>query len=682
MLKSFLLIKKYTLNTERAMSNNFKYWVSVFIGFLIIVITYKYSSSLFEGFDTSDSIDTSSDSLLTNTVNPQITGNISPSPSSGPSGANTPAPNNTITASTSNGPAGGNYNGPDVNNTLKLPHPDKLLMYFNSFNIESVPNVPNNNNTYFCQANKWCDAIVPSNNIQYFLNGQNVPAKINNTGLPLKNIMIQGPPTYNLVTAAQNYELSSFSIIFYLNFNVISFDTDAEIILYEMFAEHPNKIRISIIEIPNDPANVEFQVIVGPANILYTWTIPITTVLSNGNTTLYSVVYDSDTLLITLYIGVGKNIYTSQLSGSSAPTIILGVTPLQINTNRNLDAFISAFCYYSYALSFADMKLVNSYFDQESSSSFLLQETLKALKASLSSQNNALINQLNNSSQTINGLNSQISSLENQSCPAAQGGPAPAPSGPRWHVNMNGVSSVGDSDLQQCSPLTLKEFDIQIPNLTIPNIQATANIVKSKLANTSAQAPAAVNKYTTGTQNIQNIAQQLRSYTEIDNQQRCGPLIANIASAFNSAGYVYVLNSSQCPAGLIVNGHFGQGFLCTPPGAQPWTNPLIQTFNSCLQGANINTPASAFAPALAPALAPAPAPAFAPALAPAPAPALAPALTPALAPALTPELAPAPAPAPAPPSAAVNKYTTEPQNIQHEIMSTFKFNDQQMCSIM
>lgn len=487
------------MNTERAMSNNPKYWFSILIGFLVVLLVYKNSSRFFETFlsdaNTLSDImtppitpDQTTGNVLTTSSGTSRTGLTNPQPSSRaqtsnpqPSGqaqSSNPQPSTQPQVSNPQPSANGQPSGPQPTTFLTLPYPDKLLMYFNSFNIINDPNVPHKNTTYQCQNNYWCDT-KPSG-IKYFLNGQNVPAKIENIGLPLKNIMIQGPATYSLVNASDNYQLHSFTVIFYLNFNTLIFDTDAEIILYEMFAESPNRIRISITQIPNDTTNVEVNVIVGPATVIYSWTIPITTLLSNGNTTLYSLVYDEDQLLLTLYIGVGKNVYTSSMD--KKPDIILGVTPLQINTNRNLDAFISAFCYYNYALSRTDMIAVNNFFIQESSSIYILQSTLSSLKSSLSSQNNALINQLNTTSQTINGLQNTIHTLENKSCPAPQVVAAPAPSGPKWHINMDNVSSVNDKDLQQCSPLTLKEFNIEMPTLPIPNIQATANIVNNALS--------------------------------------------------------------------------------------------------------------------------------------------------------------------------------------------------------
>ena len=452
------------------MSNNIKYWISILIGFLLVLVMYKNSAKFLENFTIGTDID------------PKITpdgngsggskGESGPHPSKknkrddgGESGPQPSKKTDTTTTTTSSSDA-----------FLTLPYPDKLLLYFNSFNVESNPAITNRNTTYQCQNNYWCDTKTTT--IKYFLNGQNVPATIDNIGLPMKNIMIQGPASYSLVNVSNNYHLNSFTVIFYLNFNTISFDTDAEIILYEMFAESPNNVRIIITEIPNDSNNVEINVIVGPTTLIYSWVIPITTLLSNGNTTLYSLVYDEDQLLLTFYIGVGKNIYTATLD--KKPQIILGLTPLEINKNRNLDAFLSAFCYYNYPLSRTDMEAVNKFFIQESSSIYLLQTTLSSLKSSLSSQNNALLNQLNTTSQRIHGLQDKISSLEGKSCPSPQN-TAPAARGRHWHIDMDNVSSVNDKDLQQCSPLTLKEFDIEIPKLPIPNIQATANLVKNTL---------------------------------------------------------------------------------------------------------------------------------------------------------------------------------------------------------
>ena len=461
------------------MSNNIKYWISILIGFLLVLVMYKNSAKFLENF----TIGTDIDPKITPDGNGSGSGGNSetggPSKGNGGSGGGSgPQPSkktDTTTTTTSSSDA-----------FLTLPYPDKLLLYFNSFNVESNPAITNRNTTYQCQNNYWCDTKTTT--IKYFLNGQNVPATIDNIGLPMKNIMIQGPASYSLVNVSNNYHLNSFTVIFYLNFNTISFDTDAEIILYEMFAESPNNVRIIITEIPNDSNNVEINVIVGPTTLIYSWVIPITTLLSNGNTTLYSLVYDEDQLLLTFYIGVGKNIYTATLD--KKPQIILGLTPLEINKNRNLDAFLSAFCYYNYPLSRTDMEAVNKFFIQESSSIYLLQTTLSSLKSSLSSQNNALLNQLNTTSQRIHGLQDKISSLEGKSCPSPQN-TAPAARGRHWHIDMDNVSSVNDKDLQQCSPLTLKEFDIKIPQLLIPNIEQTANLANNLTGNTGSGGPSA-----------------------------------------------------------------------------------------------------------------------------------------------------------------------------------------------
>jgi hypothetical protein len=278
---------------------------------------------------------------------------------------------------------------------LSLPYAQNLLLYFNSFNISSL--IPTTtqipiqlNKTYQCQTNYWCDANNSS--IKYFLSGQNVPATIDNNGLPLKNIEIIGPSASTLVSSANNYTLQSFTIVFYLNMNTLNFDTNGQIILYQMNAENPNAISLFIQQIPNDSNNVEISAQCGHSSNYYTWVVPITTILSNGNTTLYSLVHDNDASTLTLYIGVGRNIYSVTRNDTDTANIILTNTQITINTNSNLDANILAFCYYNIALSRNDMKQLNTYFEQQASNNQYYNELINYLETTLTQENNILLN--------------------------------------------------------------------------------------------------------------------------------------------------------------------------------------------------------------------------------------------------------------------------------------------------
>ena len=475
----------------------------ILVGFLLVLFLYKYNPFKLENFDGSANASANAGAsfaatLATEPVTPQIGSSASALSISGAMSSVGPSSQTSMNsdAMSSVGPSSQtSMNSSDTNVNpisgspsavsnvnyslpLTIPNIKNLLLYFNSFNVNPPsPIIVQNNNTYQCKTNYWCDAN--NSEIQYFLNGANVPSQIDNDGLSVRNIMIQGPQSSSLVNPSNNYMLGSFTVIFYLNFSTITFDTNSNIILYEMFAQTPNIIRIYIEQIQNDSQNIELNVLVGESNIIYSWNIPITTMLSNGNNTLYSLVYDADQLLLTFYIGTGKNIYTSQITNQ--PDIILGLQQLEINSNRNLDAKILAFCYYNYALARNDIINVNNYFEQETSSIFLLQNGLANLQQSLSSQNTALVNQLNQTTTIVSGLESQINNMSCPSAPVIVPPPAPPPKLP-WQISMDGASSISDKDLQQCSPLTLQEFDIPMPTVTMPNIQKISSVVGTMMA--------------------------------------------------------------------------------------------------------------------------------------------------------------------------------------------------------
>jgi len=480
----------------------------ILLGFLLVFIFYKYSKTLeYETFSHDSGNNFNKEGFqLEDSINPQITqsnqnpgssgswrqsygsyrsGRHSPDRHSHGPSRNTPTNN---TPSKNKSPRRHVSSNSVSLNVPSLPYAQNLLLYFNSFNISS--SIPTNiqipiqlNNTYQCQTNYWCDANNSS--IKYFLSGQNVPATIDNNGLPLKNIKIIGPPASTLVSSANNYILQSFTIAFYLNMTTLNFDTNGQIMLYQMNAENPNAISLFIQQIKNDTNNVEICAQCGNSGNYYTWIVPITTILSNGNTTLYSLVYDHDASTLTLYIGIGRNAYSVTMPDTETKTnIVLTNTQITINTNSNLDANILAFAYYNIALSRNDMKQLNYYFEQQASNNQYYNELINYLQATLTQENALLLNQLNQATSSISNLQSEITQLqqiEQAGCPATIS--APSPAALPWQISMAGVSSVNDQDLQQCSPLTLKEFDIALPSVNMPNIQKLANAATTIIKN-------------------------------------------------------------------------------------------------------------------------------------------------------------------------------------------------------
>jgi len=460
------------------LSNTYKYWLSIFIGFAIVCIAYKYNIFNIEKFDSIAFDATTGDNQLGPHNYPSNTSTF-PSPSSSSSSSVTSS--SKLSSVPSPGP------GPGPGQPVAMPYLTNLLLYFNSFNIKAPTNLTSStNNTYNGAMSIWYDSINNASMhttcqsggpVNYFLNGPNVPASIDNTGLLLNNIMIQGPPSIHLTTASTNYALSSFSAVFYLTIQSLHFDTDAEIILFEMFAQTPNMIRLSVAPIANDTSNIEVNAYVGSASTVYAWKVPISTFISNGNTTLYSLVFNNTPTNPTVLFYIGTLQFSAKYQPPTPPSpIILAMQQMQINTNRNLNAYIIAFAYYNIALSQNDIITINNYYIQEASSINLLSSTLTQVQANLTAQNNDLLDQLNLTALQAKKLQNQLTALQNTpaavvSCPATVSAPAKyLPPAPQWQINMNGTSSISDSDLEKCSPLTLNGINVNLPPITMPNI--------------------------------------------------------------------------------------------------------------------------------------------------------------------------------------------------------------------
>lgn len=219
------------------------------------------------------------------------------------------------------------------------------------------------NNTYMCSPNSWCDYY--NHTIQYNLEGASIPQIINSMdGLSLMNINIHGPPSDSLTTSAANYMLDSFTIAFYMRINSLHFTNGNSIILYQMYAETPNMIRFSFYQKDSDSMNTVVEAILGNKNTIYTWTIPNTTLMSNGNITMYSFVYDKLNGTLNFYIGTTVN--TTSLNMNPDEPIILSLSNISINKgSQSLDANLFAFIYYNKILTSAELIKLSDYFNYE-----------------------------------------------------------------------------------------------------------------------------------------------------------------------------------------------------------------------------------------------------------------------------------------------------------------------------
>jgi hypothetical protein len=324
------------------MFDNLIYWISVLLGFMIVLITYKYSSKFYETFVQLSTLDVA---LQDGSVVPSLP--TSGGPSGGPSGGSSSG------GSSSGAPSGSSFSGAPSSPTLpvvpivnSLPRQNSLLLYFNSFNIESNIYIPqsNLNNTYVPTMNKWQDSINPQQ-YSFAFYGAVPPTIIKNIGLPMKNIKMAGPKSGEL--APNDHILQSFSIVFYLTFTSLTFDSPTnspDIVLFEIFAATPNYIRLSFAQIDNDKKNISVDIIIG--TLIHSWVIPITTILSNGASTLYGIVYNNQASenQFTFHVGLNNSTVSYKSSYNNTekiPTLYLTYEPVLINSNQNLDAFLS-----------------------------------------------------------------------------------------------------------------------------------------------------------------------------------------------------------------------------------------------------------------------------------------------------------------------------------------------------
>jgi hypothetical protein len=307
----------------------------------------------------------------------------------------------------------------------------------------------NANYTYFCESNTWCDFY--NSNFKFNIKGSNIPTSIGNNGLRLYGLTLSGPPSEKLSTFVNNYYLDSFTVSFYIKFNSLDFNSGNSIIWYQMFAETPNMVRIAIYKNNNDSSIVE--AILGNKDTNYRWILPNTTLMSNGNTTLYSFVYDKTNSKLLFYIG--STISVANLESTTDKPIILALTPVSINRGvQSMDANIYAFVYYNTVLSAYDLQQLNEFFQYEKD----------GITRILQTNNNILTdyNKLSNETATIYGKLTQ-QAMASSKCPTNTVAVpvVDVSKSSKWQVNYNtNIDPTLIDKLNQCSPLKLKQYDI------------------------------------------------------------------------------------------------------------------------------------------------------------------------------------------------------------------------------
>lgn len=350
-----------------------------------------------------------------------------------------------------------------------IPYKDKVYIYLSSFSGTQSDHATS---VYSGSGVPMWRSLV-NEDVYFNVIGTDLPSTLAN-GLPMKGTRLVGPPSENAAYPNTAYVLPSFTIAFYAKWKTLDFDTDAPIILFRMFAENPNHVQVSLKEV--DSNNVSLDVVVGNASSVYSWTIPKTTLLTQGTGTLYTFVYNKEEKKISFNIGSTIK-YPRVLT--DAAVVKLGNTPMDINFNQNWDADLKSFMFFRDAIT--DFSTLDSYMvDQASGKNMIassvdqqtaaLQETLKA--CSLNDEELAgLRDELNLTREQLYNIR-----LKLRQCSQKPEDIAPN-AFRRWQIK-DGLYPGQYDNLNQCKDLNVKNVDEIKSNLASVLINMFASPLK------------------------------------------------------------------------------------------------------------------------------------------------------------------------------------------------------------
>lgn len=244
------------------------------------------------------------------------------------------------------------------------------------------------------------------------------------------------------------YDLDTFSVAFFMKWNAMPTEVSV-MTLMEMFAETPNYVAWRFTN--TTATSVTMEVILGDVNTSYTWRIPTSTVLSNGNNTLYSLVYNTATKTISVFIGTNefKQVLTD------VPKVKLSNSKLAINSNKNINANLKAFVFFKDAvLTTTELTLLTDYFVKESGgNTAMLGQTEQKLKAA-EQENDKMRDELDK----IQNMLSTCAAPQQSSATQPPANPL-AGKNEKWQIKTDFPNgTVPLDDLKKCSPLEVKKF--------------------------------------------------------------------------------------------------------------------------------------------------------------------------------------------------------------------------------
>jgi len=302
-------------------------------------------------------------------------------------------------------------------------------------------------------------------------------------GLPLLNVRLMGPQSDAFARPNMNYILKPFSLIYYMKINSLAgLSKEVPIVLWRMAAENPNHVELRMRQHPDDASKVYVELVLGTATLAYRWAIPKTTILAGGNNAVYALSYDAGDA----YFYIGGTRYP--VSMTNVPTIKLGNTPVEINSNQNFDAIMYAFIWYDKAVTSADIVALNDYFSMAVTGTLL---QLQQITTQSDTEIQRLTDTVSQSSVKVADLEQKLSECKTQIEAVSSAKKEEALS--KWKVQLtdNMKRDVSKKDLEQCSPAWIKNWGAS----AVEAVQAGADAAAGATASVASVASVLPLKY-------------------------------------------------------------------------------------------------------------------------------------------------------------------------------------------
>lgn len=335
-----------------------------------------------------------------------------------------------------------------------IPLKQTLMIYLSTFSDKT--HYDDTVDIYVPQAQKWNNYV--NDNQSFFIVSNNaLPAAIKLNGLALKNVTLNGIHSDEINPT--DYILGPFSASFYVKFNSISFaePNPSPIEIMDIFVESPNYIKLLLEPITItkadgtnelDKDNVNFILHVGDSTKRSSVTVPVSTLLSNGNKVLFTMVYDdsSTTDDATVKLILGEDEYKHTITPK--PKLILGNSRIRINSSGKLDATLYSFMFYKSAITKETQKEIKDYVEKQTTG---VNNILTSLASMTEDQIKQLRSYVSDQTMTVDTLKKQLEKCKASVTKVQKETPF------KYAINMQGTSDVTMDDLQECSVLNIKD---------------------------------------------------------------------------------------------------------------------------------------------------------------------------------------------------------------------------------